>query len=152
MKYLLAGLLTLAVFALFGCAAKPTAPLLTGTSISVAPEMSSLMVCPTKETLCPDIVEKKAVKPTPEIEFSFSVRYCDKPVVVWAQLKGGGKMARFDAEETPSKDEFPTIEDFVKWLDSAPSDVYDLPCVGEKNVKPFDEGSSPGGQDKGVPK
>lgn len=103
---------------------------------------SSLNVCPTREQLCPTPGEKKA-KDLPAISHSISVRYCDKPVVVWVILKDG-KLARFDATNTPSSKDFPKIEDFMKWLDAAPNDVYDLPCVGEKAQKgleiPHDEG------------
>lgn len=119
----------------------------------VASTNPSFVICPTKDQLCPDAgtVELKnhnGAKPPPKITHSISVRYCDKPIVVWVMLENGN-LARFTADE-PITDEFTSVQQFVSWLEAVPHDVYDLPCVGAQAQKPID--SWPGGNDKGQAK
>lgn len=112
--------------------------------------------CPTKEQLCPAAgAVEKTRDPPPDLSYSLTVRYCDKPIVVWARLKSDAKgpipdnIVMFSAENTPPTTQFPKAKDFIDWLAAAPSQTYDLPCVGEKQ-RPID--SWPGGNDPGQAK
>lgn len=84
------------------------------------------------EVVCPVVAETSAapvVAKPPEINWALSVRYCDKPVVVWVQLARNGNLMRYDAEDPPAK-EFKSTAQFLDWIDGSKHDVYDLPCVG----------------------